>query len=146
MSYEFESFFVERNRQTCSAGIPAKRVVIAAADVAYKWAVAGWGKYKVITAAVLSLLVGLGAVEFVTWLAARKTLLTYMAFIPPSMESAGLPHKEIRVVTARAVIEGLNHLLQDYDRLCQEHPLAADARQIDCDRVHKMSREPIPEN
>ena len=101
---------------------------------------------RLVAAAVLSALIGLGGGQLTTWLAAHVTVSTYIAFIPGNMENAGVTHQEIRAVTARAVMEGLHRLLQDYDRRCQEHRLEADARKIDCDRVHKMSEEPIPEN
>lgn len=108
--------------------------------------VAVWEKHRIIAAYVLSALIGLGLGQLVTWLVAHETVSTYIAFIPGNMEIAGVPHEQIRVVTTRAVVEGLHQLLQDYESLCREHPAQAAARKVDCIRVHNMSGEPIPEN
>ncbi len=108
--------------------------------------VAVWKKHRIIGAYVLSVLVGLGCGQVLIWLVSHETVSTYIAFVPGNMEIAGVPHGQIRMVTTRAVVEGLHQLLQDYERLCREHPEDADARKIDCVRLHNLSREPIPEN
>lgn len=145
MSSEIERHSWTGIDRRSQSGVSGESVAIRTGGVRIK-AMAAWGKLRIIAATVLSALIGMGFGQLVIWLAAHETVSTYIAFIPGNMEIAGVSHEQIRMVTTRAVMEALNHLLQDYDRLCQEHPLAADARRIDCDRVHKMSREPIPEN
>jgi hypothetical protein len=108
--------------------------------------VAGWGPPQIVLGVLASIIVGLGIGQLFIWWGAHQTLSSYIAFIPGNMQIAGLPEKEIRVAVTRSMVESLKRLLEGYDRLCRDRPYQALARNIDCDRVHKMSEEPIPEN
>jgi hypothetical protein len=133
------------NRHSRS-GLPSVNIFMRTVGAVRRQGLAVLEKYRIAAYVLLSALIGLGFGQLVVWLAAHETLSTYIAFIPGNMEIAGVPHERIRMVTTRAVVEGLHQLLQDYESLCREHPLEAVAGKVDCERVHKMSREPIPEN
>jgi hypothetical protein len=74
----------------------------------------------------------------------HQNLSTYMAFVPAGIEIAGIPRSEMRSVGEHAVVRSFKALLDKYDAYCSRFPFEALKRQIDCEHVHRMDSEPVP--
>jgi len=95
-------------------------------------------------AIVVGLVVGIVAGELVVRWGAHQNLSTYMAFAPAGIEYAGVPRSEMDSAAERGVVRSLKDLLDKYDAFCRQHPIEAMRRHIDCEHVHRMDSEPVP--
>ena len=74
----------------------------------------------------------------------HQNLSTYMAFAPAGIELAGIPRSEITSVAEHGVVRSLKGLLDKYDAYCRQVPFEAMRKHIDCEHVHRMDSEPVP--